>query len=163
MNLTTFAPHQNSKSFSTLCLFNVLRRFFSSSRLSRAYCGTAVFLRIGLVLNASLNSSHNRSTAALLFAFCVRYLCEATLTTPSLFARVLSRFSIRLFCDSEKLPHFATSNRTVTRVLTLLTFCPPGPPLRENLKTSSSSQTPILSVISIISGRPSDYFSFIYG
>ncbi len=88
--------------------------------------------------------------AALRFAPCVLNFCETTLSTPFLSARVASRVSILCFCQSERLPQLATSKNSVTRVLTLLTFCPPGPLLRETLKTSSSSDIDISVVISII-------------
>lgn len=43
------------------------------------------------------------------------------------------------FCGWDKLGEFTTSNLSVTRVFSLLTFCPPGPLLREAVKSSSSS------------------------
>ena len=73
------------------------------------------------------------------FAFWVRNFWEATLITPFLSVLVASLVRMRFFCGCEKDMVLVTSNRTVTRVLTLLTFCPPGPELRLNLKSSSSS------------------------
>jgi len=127
----------------------MLRRFFSSNRRLLTASGTLVFFRTGLVFSASLSNSPSRSTTIARFAFCVRYRCETTLIWPCLLTRVASRLSIRFFWPSEKPAQFAKSKSSVTRVLTLFTFCPPGPPLRENLKTSSSSEMKILFLISI--------------
>ena len=112
---------------------------------------------MGLVSIAELNNSRSRSTTALRFAFCVRYRCEITRITPSLLARHASRFSIRFFCTSDRFVEFAKSKSSVTRVLTLFTFCPPGPLLRENLNTSSFSEIKMSPLISIISSRRQIY------
>ena len=128
----------------------MLRRLFSSNRRSIAPLGTLVFLRTGSVCRASATSCRSRSLAAVRFAFCVLCRCETTRITPSLLARVASRSNIRFFAPSERTLVLATSNRTVTRVLTLFTFCPPGPELRELLNTSSSCG------ISIIPQAPFD-------
>jgi len=139
-----------------LCCFRRPRRFFSSNRRSFCAFGTFVFFRTGFLASAALNSSTSRSLTAVRFAFCVRYRCETTRITPSLLARVLSRSSIRVFWLSEKLSHPATSKKSVIRVLTLFTFCPPGPLLREALKTRSSSEIkmPFLTSISVMSLIP---------
>src|SRR5437867_10768817 len=46
---------------------------------------------------------------------------------------------MRRFCSGERLRDALTSKRSVTRVFTLLTFCPPGPLLRAAVKVRSSS------------------------
>ena len=59
---------------------------------------------------------------------------------------------MRAFCVSERLADARTSKNSVIRVLTLLTFWPPGPLLREALKTSSFSAIMTVSTsFSIIS------------
>src|SRR6185436_12646772 len=64
--------------------------------------------------------------------------------------RVASRSRSRFFCSSVRLGDASRSNRRVTRVSSLFTFCPPGPPLREVTKETSSSGIARLSPISII-------------
>jgi len=96
-------------------------------------------LRTGFFFKASVSSSFIRSTAASRFALCVRYRWQMTCITPSLLARVASFLRILFFCSSDSIVLFSTSKNKVTRVFTLLTFCPPGPPLREYLKISSSA------------------------
>jgi len=136
--------------FADLCRFNRLRRLFCSNRRCFSEYGTLLFFRTGRIFRAPVSKSCNRSTAAFRFALCVLNFCEATLSTPFLSVRVAKCVSIRCFCQSERLPELATSKSSVTRVLTLLIFCPPGPPLRETLKTSSSSFINMSRVISII-------------
>src|ERR1051326_7143713 len=53
--------------------------------------------------------------------------------------RVCNRLTMRRRCSSESEGEWTTSNVSVTRLLTLLTFCPPGPPLRDAEKFSSAS------------------------
>ena len=72
---------------------------------------------------------------------------ETTLRTPSLFIRVGKRFRINSFWWSESLWELITSNQRVTRVLTLFTFWPPGPLLREAVNFSSPKGTAKVSVI----------------
>lgn len=49
--------------------------------------------------------------------------------------------------SSRRLGELRTSNQRVIRLLTLLTFCPPGPLLREAVKISSLSGMEIRCVI----------------
>ena len=130
---------QESKSFADLCCFNMLRRFFSSNRFRFADAGGFVFFRIGLVSIAAVNNFCRRSIAAVLFAICVRWRCEMTLIVPCLLMREESCFDMRFFCVSERLGEFTRSKMSVAFVLTLFTFCPPGPLLREKVKVSSFS------------------------
>ncbi len=112
---------------------------FSSSRFCFAFSGIFVFFLGGFFFRASFIKSVSLSTAALRFAFWVRNFCETTLITPFLSALVASLVRMRFFCGCERALLLVTLNRTVTRVLTLLTFCPPGPELRLKVKSSSSS------------------------
>ena len=129
----------------------------SSNRRCLAAYETLLFFRIGRVFKAPASNSCNRSTAALRFARCVLNFCETTLSTPFLSVRVARRASILRFCQSERLPQLATSKNSVTLVLTLLTFCPPGPLLRETLNTSSSSCINMPPFISIIAYASKSY------
>lgn len=53
--------------------------------------------------------------------------------------------------SGERLGELATSNHSVTLVLVLFTFCPPGPLLCDAVKTSSSSGMQIsLLIVSIV-------------
>jgi len=138
--------------FLNLCCFNVLLRLFSSNRRCLAAYGTSLLFRIGRVFRASASNCCNLSTAALRFALCVLYFCDITLSTPFLSVRLAREVSIRCFCKSERLSQLVTSKNSVTRVLSLLIFCPPGPLLRETLNTSSSSfinMSPGISIITV--------------
>jgi len=53
--------------------------------------------------------------------------------------RVSSLVAIRPFCESVSAWQPSRSKKRVVRVLTLLTFCPPGPLLRLKLNQKSSS------------------------
>lgn len=46
---------------------------------------------------------------------------------------------MRCLSSSRRLGEWRTSNQRVILLLTLLTFCPPGPPLREAVKINSFS------------------------
>jgi len=96
-------------------------------------------LRTGTGISACLSNSISRCSAALRLAFCVRNLRQTTLTTPFLSALVASRLSMRFFCCPERLEHRPTSKKTVTCVLTLFMFWPPGPLLRDALKERALS------------------------
>jgi len=139
------------------CCLSRLLRLFSSSRRRFAYAGIAVLFRTRLVAKASPSNSTRRSTAALRFAPAVRCRCDATCITPSRLALPESFFRMRRFCGSVRLGDSATLNHTVMRVLSLLTFCPPGPPLRELLKRSSFSSIATRSVTLI---SPTSPFGF---
>lgn len=69
---------------------------------------------------------------------------------PCLLMRPDRRFRIRRFCSSVRLFEFATSKSSITRVFTLLTCCPPGPPLLDATNVISCSGIDKRSVISII-------------
>src|SRR5262245_20051681 len=58
---------------------------------------------------------------------------------PSLLIRVASLPRILRFWSSERTEEPRTSKASVTLLLTLLTFWPPGPPLRDAVKVSSFS------------------------
>ena len=121
------------------CFFRRLLFLFSSSRFSFAFSGIFVFFLGGFFFRASFSKSVSLSMAVFRFAFWVRNFWETTLITPFLSVLVASLVRMRFFCGCEKTLVLVTSKKTVTRVLTLLTFCPPGPELRLNLKSSSSS------------------------
>ena len=84
-------------------------------------------------------SRPKRSTTSLLLADWLRWRWQTIRKTPWLLMRVARRFLIRSFSTRERLEEFSRSNNRVIRVETLLTFCPPGPLLREAVKRSSSS------------------------
>ena len=130
--------------------FSVPRCFFLLSRFCFDEYGTLVFFRGFCLTSALVISSFSFSIAAFRFASCVRCFCDITRNCPFLSARVWSLVNIRFFCPSFRDGHCATLNSSVTRVLTLLTFCPPGPLLRENCQSNSSSETNIPLPISII-------------
>jgi len=123
---------------------------FSPSRFCFDAYGIFVFFRGFCLISALVISSFSFSIAAFRFASCVRCFCDITRNCPFLSARVWSLVNIRFFCQSVKVGHCATLKNSVTRVLTLLTFCPPGPLLRENPHVSSSSPTNIPFPSSII-------------
>src|SRR5262245_19275378 len=58
---------------------------------------------------------------------------------PSLLIRVASLTRILRFCSSDRTEEPRTSKANVTLLLTLLTFWPPGPPLRDAVKLISFS------------------------
>src|ERR1700681_297081 len=132
--------------------FRPERRRFSSRRRAFAAREGRVFRRGTSSCNASLTSSAKRSTAASLFATWLRWRCEETCSTPALVIRVASLSRNRAFCPSEKTAEAPTSKRTVTRVSSLLTFCPPGPPLRDVVKEISSSGMARSGVMGIMAG-----------
>ena len=103
-------------------------------------------------LIASFNRSMNRSIAAFLFAACVRCRWEVTRRTPAFVIRVPSLSLIRSRCASDNDGDPSTSNSNVTRVSNLLTFCPPGPVLREYSRRSSESGMRNERLISIMVG-----------
>lgn len=121
------------------CLFRRDLFLFSLRRFSFSFSGIFDFFLGGFFFRASFSKSRSLSTAALRLAFWVRNFCETTLITPFLSVLVASLVRMCFFCGCEKALVLVTLNRTVTRVLTLLTFCPPGPELRLNLKSISSS------------------------
>lgn len=101
--------------------------------------------------NASCKDSRNRDakrlTASSRLEAWVRCFCETTLRTPDLLSRVGSWFLTICFCRSERPGELSTSNQSVTLVLTLFTFCPPGPLLREAVNVNSLKGIESRSVI----------------
>lgn len=115
----------------------VLVRFFASSRLRLALLGTRVFFRGFTRLNASCNNETKREIAASLFIFWLRESCEVTRSTPRLPTRVPSLALRRVFWNGVRLSLASTSNSNVTLVSEVLTCCPPGPELRDEIKLIS--------------------------
>jgi len=105
-----------------LSRFKMLCCFFSSRRLFFAILLTPVFLRAFSRFRAVRSSETKRSRAASRLANWLRVCCEMTRSTPSLLIRLLRRFVISSFCSGERLGELATSNQSVTRVLTLFTL-----------------------------------------
>ncbi len=122
--------------FDRPCLMR-LRCFFSSSRRSLAALRTVDFFLGNTSFRDSHNNDTNRSIATSRLKAWLRCFWETTLRTPALFILVGRWFRTISFWWSERLGELATSNRRVTRVLTLFTFCPPGPLLREAVNLSS--------------------------
>ena len=127
----------------------MLRCFFCSRRRWIAPYGIFVFFLAVFVRSVSFRSWANLSIAAWRFAGWVRCSWDMMRRAPSLQILFRRRFWIRSFCSVERSGQLATSNKSVTRVLSLFTFCPPGPLLRENLKTSDSSEILVFLLISI--------------
>ena len=120
------------------CL-SLLRRFFLFNRRFLAAADIRVFFLNLIGLSASCSNSTKRSTAASRLAAWLRWRWETTLNMPSLLTLVLNRVMIRFLFSAERLGELATSNSSVTRLLILLTFWPPGLLLREKVKDNSSS------------------------
>lgn len=119
------------------CFFSLLLCFLAARRRSSEPFVFFVFF-LGLVFcSASVSSSVKRSSAARRFAAWERCRRDTTLNIPFLLIRVANSFRRRSFCSEERLAEFLISNRKVTRVFTLLTFCPPGLLLREKANENS--------------------------
>ena len=120
---------------------------FPSRRRFLAAIGIYLFLLGDATVRDSPNNDAKRLTASSRLEVWRRCFWETTLRTPSLFICVGQWFQINFFWSSERHGELATSNHRVTRVLTLFTFCPPGPLLREYENFSSFSGMERLSEI----------------
>jgi len=118
------------------CFFSPLS-FFPSMRLrTEDFVGLVGFLGF-LGVNAFFRSSSNLRTASSLFCSCDRVSCDIRIRAPSLVNLLANFFNNKSFWSVVKIAELARSHLNVTFVLTLLTCCPPAPPLRENVKTNS--------------------------
>jgi len=127
-----------------------LRRLLSSSLRCLAGAGILPGFLLLEGFKAARKRSAKRSIAAIRLRAWLRVFCDTTLRTPLLLTRVANCLKIRAFSVADRLSEFATSNQSVTRVLCLLTFCPPGPLLRAAVNFSSLSGKEIFWVIRII-------------
>src|SRR5262245_17718099 len=76
--------------------------------------------------------------------------CDDSCRIPSLLMRVENIDALLLFCSSDRAIAPRRSNDNVTLLLTLFTFWPPGPPLREVVYVSSFSGLMTPETISIM-------------
>ena len=129
---------QSKSSLERACLTDA-RFFFASMRRSCAPAGIRVFTRAGRGVSACRIKSENRSIASERFSSWLRVRWETIRSTPSLLIRPPSVSLILRLCSSERVVEAFRSNVKVTRLLTLFTFWPPGPPLLEAAKRSSFS------------------------
>lgn len=117
----------------------ILLLCFSSSLL---ICDLAVG-KVGFRSGFSMSASHNNfsifSSAAVLFRNWVRAAWDLTTSSPTEFILRFNFRQIISFSWSDRPADERTLKRSSTRVLTLLTFWPPGPLLREAVKINSSS------------------------
>ena len=114
---------------------------FSVSRRRREALGILVGRRGVTGRNAEARSSKRRARAARRLASCVRNRHETT-KSSSLRLILVRSCEYTKFRSSSFNAHPASRlSRTITRVLSLLTFCPPGPPDREKMYDSASSGT----------------------
>ncbi len=130
---------QSKSLLERLCLTDA-RFFFASMRRSCAPAGIRVFTRAGRGVSACRIKSENRSIASERFSSWLRVRWETIRRTPSLLIRPPSVSLILRLCSSERVVEAFRSNVKVTRLLTLFTFWPPGPPLLQAAKRSSSSE-----------------------
>ena len=112
-----------------------------------------VGLRFLAGLVASRRRSTKRSIAAFLLAACVLCLCDVTRSIPAFVMRVASFSLILARCTEDSDGEPSTSKRIVTRVSSLLTFCPPGPVLLEYSRPISDSGMRNERLISIMVER----------
>jgi hypothetical protein len=136
--------------FQDLPCFSLPRCFFSSTRFCLAASGILVGLRWGSCLRACCSNSMKRSRATSLFAAWLRVFWEMTRRIPFLLIRVANPSRTSCLCSEVRLKELITSKPSVTRVLALLTCCPPGPLLREAVNFSSSLGIESSSVIRIM-------------
>lgn len=113
--------------------------FFAAYLRSREAAVGFVRRRRGRMRSAFWSRSTKRSTARHRFCHWLRDSCTWSRRTPSESMRPFSADRTSIFWSSLSDGEAATSNRSSTRVASLFTFCPPGPPLRENEKCSSAS------------------------
>lgn len=131
------SPHgwerlDQSSCSSCRCLFRCPRwRLSVSRRLLEARVGLVAFRTLTGRMTATRSSISFVSAARRLRA-CVRSRCLTTVRRPSADSLVRSRCRMRALYRLESCAHASKSKRRVTRVLTLLTCCPPGPGDREN-------------------------------
>ena len=112
---------------------------FSSSRLVTDWRVGEVFILSGSSVSDSARIISSFSTALFLFPDCVRCDCDLIISSPDLF-NFFPSFSIRsAFSPPEKTPESMILNLNSIFVLTLLTFCPPGPLLLDATKTNADS------------------------
>ena len=120
------------------CFFWESRRFWSIRRRTDARVG-----RVGLrgrtdrVASTSSPRNFSRQSAVLRPASRNRWLTIRR--SPSLVMRRRHFSSRRWRTGSGKLGLFTTDHRSSALVFTLLTFCPPGPPLRAKVNSNSRS------------------------
>lgn len=110
-------------------------RFLSVSRLCTEEPVGRVAVRGLRRANAASNSSTSRSSAAARLRACVRSREALTRKRPSRDRREARRRRMRPLSHSLIAEQLSKSNKRTTRVLTLLTFCPPGP--EERVKVTS--------------------------
>lgn len=112
---------------------------FSSSRLVTDWRVGEVFILSGSSVSASARIISSFSTALFLFPDCERCDCDLIISSPCLF-NFFPSFSISsAFSSSEKTTDSMILNLSSIFVLTLLTFCPPGPLLLDATKTNADS------------------------
>lgn len=110
--------------------FTSLRSRFDASRRFREPAVARVARRTLGGRSPARSSSTNRSSDSRRFIAWVRWTSQTIRNVPSASIRPPSAASSRCFCSSESPRDSCTLKRSVTRVFTLLTFCPPGPELR---------------------------------
>ena len=118
----------------------VPRRFFSSRRLAFAPADGRVGTRGRGSGRASSTRAARRARAASRLRDWVRWVSAKTTISPAAVSRLPARRS-RRSRRPPRIPAASRSSRPSTAVDTLLTFCPPGPDARTNLKVSAASGT----------------------
>ncbi len=113
--------------------------FFSSSRSFLELAEGCVGLRSGFPFNPEASIFNSLSIAFFLLPNCVLSDCDLTISSPAAFILFFKVRKIRSFSSSAKPAERAMLKCSSILVLTLFTFCPPGPPLREAIKTNSLS------------------------
>ncbi len=116
--------------------FAAARRFASSRFSFDAFVGRVSFRFFG-TRKAAATSSTSRASAASRFRNWLRFSAATTRSRPSASSRAASFSAIRAFCSGVGAAEAAKSHASSTRLATLLTFCPPGPPARVARNSSS--------------------------
>lgn len=119
------------------CALRCERARLSFSRLAVAAADFLRFFRSRGTTHAACIKWRSLSRQSSRFRRCSRVRLLDSTSSPASFIRLPNRLAIRRFTTSGSAAEAATFQRRVALEFTLLTFCPPGPGLRENLKSIS--------------------------
>ncbi len=124
---------------SDLNFFILPLSFFPSSLSFLELVEGWVGIRSGFSFRPEARIFSSLSTAFFLLPSWVLSDCDLTISSPAAFILFFRVIKMRSFSYSDKTDEAAMSKCSSIFVFTLFTFCPPGPPLREAMKTNSLS------------------------
>ncbi len=139
------------------CVFHSSIRFLACLINDLIFLELSLFsteLLVGLVARRGLSGfkallikAYSLLMASSLFASCERSRCETTTSIPSDVIFDSSFFWMSSFSSSSSNEEFRTLKCTSTFELTLFTFCPPGPLLREVKNCNSEFNSGMTNIL----------------